>query len=216
MQRAHPHPPPTADKGIKQRCPLNASGVRKIADSLALFSYNREFCGVFGSGQKIGTISGTTRLSSSSSSSCSSSSSSSSMDVLADRPSSFFLTSIRRSSFRPLSSLRPSTSHPRTSLHPRPLSRTDNDVHYFLLLQRAQGNGGSRGGYRGCSLALRRIIRCRYAITTFASAKWKRFRFFAPSHQTVDDSVFLSQQSRSLGVAGRRWRGGEARGWERQ
>lgn len=27
--------------------------------------------------------------------------------------------------------------------------------------------------YRGCSLAPRRIIRCRYAITTFASAKWK-------------------------------------------
>lgn len=35
--------------------------------------------------------------------------------------------------------------------------------------------------YRGCSLAPRRIIRCRYAITTFASAKWKRFRFFAPA-----------------------------------
>jgi len=35
--------------------------------------------------------------------------------------------------------------------------------------------------YRGCSLAPQRIIRCRYAITTFASAKWKRFRFFAPA-----------------------------------
>lgn len=38
-----------------------------------------------------------------------------------------------------------------------------------------------RGEYRGCSLAPRRIIRCRYTITTFVSAKWKRFRFFAPA-----------------------------------
>lgn len=141
-----------------------------------------------GSGQKIGALSGTTRLSPLSSSM------SSSIGVLADRLFSFFFTSIHRSSFRPCS-----PSQLLFSLHPRPLSRTDNDVHYFLLLQRAQGNGGSRGGYRGCSLALWRIIRCRYAITTFASAKWKRFRFFAPAHQTVDDSVFLSQQSRSLG-----------------
>lgn len=88
---------------------------------------------------------------------------------------SFFLTSIRRLSFRF------SSSSSLSPLHPRPLSRTDNDVHYFLLLQRAQGNGRLRGGYRGCSLAPRRIIRCRYAITTFASAKWKRFRFFAPA-----------------------------------
>lgn len=71
---------------------------------------------------------------------------------------------------------------PLSPLHSRPLSRTDNDVHYFLLLQRARGNGRSRGGCRGgCSLAPRRIIRCRYAITTFASTEWKRFRFFAPA-----------------------------------
>lgn len=95
---------------------------------------------------------------------------------------SFFPTSIRRLSFRF------SSSSSLSPLHPRPLSRTDNDVHYFLLLQRAQGNGRSRGGYRGCSLAPRRIIRCRYAITTFASAKWKRFRFFA--HQTSMTSFF--------------------------
>lgn len=84
----------------------------------------------------------------------------------------------RRSAFLLFPS-RPSAA--RAALHPRPLSRTDNDVHYFLLLQRAQGNGGSWGGYRGCSLAPRRIIRCRYAITTLASARWKRFRFFAPA-----------------------------------
>lgn len=87
----------------------------------------------------------------------------------------FPFSSIRRSSFRF------SSSSSLSPLHSRPLSRTDNDVHYFLLLQRAQGNGRSRVGCRGCSLAPRKIIRCRYAITTFASAKWKRFRFFAPA-----------------------------------
>lgn len=108
---------------------------------------------------------------------------------------SFFLTSIRRS-------FRFSSSFSLSPLHPRPLSRTDNDVHYFLLLQRAQGNGRSRGGCRGCSLAPRRIIRCRYAITTFASAKWKRFRFFAPA----SDGRWLrfSEPTIAYGLAGRR------------
>lgn len=109
---------------------------------------------------------------------------------------SFFLTSIRRSSFRF------SSSSSLSPLHPRPLSRTDNDVHYFLLLQCAQGNGRSRVGCRGCSLAPRKIIRCRYAITTFASAKWKRFRFFAPA----SDGRWLrfSEPTIVFGFAGRR------------
>lgn len=96
-----------------------------------------------------------------------------------------------------------SSSSSLSPLHPRPLSRTDNDVHYFLLLQRAQGNGRSRGGCRGCSLAPRKIIRCRYAITTFASAKWKRFRFFAPA----SDGRWLrfSEPTIVFGFARRRW-----------
>lgn len=66
----------------------------------------------------------------------------------------------------------------------------------------------SRGlEYRGCSLAPRRIIRCRYAITTFASAKWKRFRFFAPA----SDGRWLrfSEPTIAFGVAER---GEKARG----
>jgi len=72
-----------------------------------------------------------------------------------------------------------STVSPNSPPRPRPLSRTDNDVHYFLLLHRAQGNGRTGGEYGGCSLAPRRIIRCRYTITTFVPANWKCSRFFA-------------------------------------
>jgi len=59
-----------------------------------------------------------------------------------DRRFLFFLTSIS-------ADRRFASPSPLSPLHSRPLSRTDNDVHYFLLLQRAQGNGRSRDGYRG-------------------------------------------------------------------
>lgn len=60
--------------------------------------------------------------------------------------------------------------------------------------------------HRG-SLAPRRIIRCRYAITTFASAKWKRFRFFAPA----PDGRWLcfSEPTIAFGVAERGEKAGE-------